>query len=320
MKKIDLSQTGVKVSRLCLGTLRFGTRNTYDESAQLMDMYVKAGGSFIDTANSYDQWCTQGKGGESEITISRWMREKNNREQIFLATKVGFGYDDVPDGLAPSTIISECENSLRRLGTDYIDLYYAHKDDTNIPLEETLGAFQKLVDDGKIRFFGASNYLAWRLADADAICKQHQWSEFTCVEQRFTYLRPNAGGDFGPQKLIDRNLMSYCDARGKTMLSYTPLLRGAYVREDRPIPTPYVSSDTDARLATLKKIATEIGATPNQVVLAWMMHRQPAIIPVFSARTPQQMKENLGALDVNLSTEQMTRLNEAGNCPNDEVV
>ena len=320
MKKIDLSQTGVKVSRLSLGTLRFGTRNTYEESAQLMDMYYEVGGRFIDTANSYDQWCSQGKGGESQVTIGRWLRERNNRDEIFLATKVGFGYGDVPDGLAASTIISECENSLKQLGTDHIDLYYSHKDDPNTPLEETLGAFAKLVKDGKIRFFGASNYLAWRLADADAICKEHGWPEFTCVEQRFTYLQPNPGGDFGPQKLIDQNLMSYCDARGKTMLSYTPLLRGAYVRKDRPIPDPYVSRDTDARLAVLKEIANELAATPNQVVLAWMMHRQPPIIPVFSARTPTQMQENLGALQISLSSEQMTRLDEAGNCPNNEVV
>jgi aryl-alcohol dehydrogenase-like predicted oxidoreductase len=320
MKKIELSQTGVKVSRLCLGTLRFGTRNTYEESAQLMDMYVAAGGSFIDTANSYDQWCSQGKGGESQVAIGRWLRERGNRDDIFLATKVGFGYGDVPDGLAASTIISECENSLRQLGIDHLDLFYAHKDDPNTPLEETLGAFQKLVKDGKIRFFGASNYLAWRLADADAICRANQWPEFTCVEQRFTYLRPNPGGDFGPQKIMDHNLKSYCDARGKTMLSYTPLLRGAYVRDDRPIPSPYLSSDTDARLATLKQIATETGATPNQIVLAWMMHRQPPIIPVFSASNPEQMKENLGSLEITLSSEQMSKLNEAGNCPNDEVV
>jgi aryl-alcohol dehydrogenase-like predicted oxidoreductase len=320
MKKIELSQTKVQVSALSLGTLRFGTRNTYEESAQLMDLYFEAGGRFIDTANSYDQWCTQGKGGESQVTIGRWLRERANREEIFLATKVGFGYGDVPDGLAASTIIAECENSLRQLGTDHIDLFYAHKDDNNTPLEETLGAFAKLVKDGKIRFFGASNYLAWRLAEADAICNQNGWPEFTCVEQRFTYLRPNPGSDFGPQRLIDPNLTSYCDAKGKTMLPYTPLLRGAYVRQDRPIPTPYVGPDTEVRLATLREIAAEIGATANQVVLAWMMHRQPPLLPVFSARNPEQMQENLGALDITLSPEQMTKLDQAGNCPNDEVV
>lgn len=318
MKKIQLSQTGVDVSCLSLGTLRFGTRNDYEQSAQLMDMYIEAGGSFIDTANCYDQWCSQGKGGESEVTVGRWLRDRGLRDQLFIATKVGFGYQNVPDGLAASTIISECEQSLRRLGTDHIDLYYAHKDDPNTPLEETLSAFNKLVKDGKIRFFGASNYLAWRLADADAIADQNGWSSFTCVEQRCTYLRPNPGGDFSPQQIADRNLMTYCDARGKTILPYTPLLRGAYVRSDRPIPSPYHSPDTDKRLAVLQEVARELGATPNQVVLAWMMHRQPPLLPVFSARNPQQMQENLGALDIAWSAEQFERLDQAGHCLNDE--
>ncbi|MDJ0898287.1 MAG: aldo/keto reductase [Xenococcus sp. MO_188.B8] len=320
MKNIRLSQTGIEVSCLCLGTLRFGTRNNYEESAQLIDMYEEAGGRFIDTANCYDQWCSQGKGGESEVTIGRWLRERGNREQFFIATKVGFGYRDVPDGLAASTIISECENSLRRLGTNYLDLFYAHKDDSNTPLEETLSAFNKLVQDGKIRFFGASNYLAWRLADADAISAKNGWPSFTCVEQRSTYLRPNPGADFGPQQIIEQNLMSYCDARRKTMLPYTPLLRGAYVRSDRPIPSPYRGPDTDIRLEALQEVAQELGATANQVVLAWMMHRQPPLLPVFSARNPEQMKENLGALDLALSAEQMARLDRAGHCLNDEPV
>lgn len=320
MKKIQLSQTGVKVSCLCLGTLRFGTRNNYEQSARLMDMYVEAGGSFIDTANSYDRWCTGGKGGESQVTIGRWLRERNNRDDLFIATKVGFGYGDVPEGLAASTIIAECENSLRQLGIDRIDLFYAHHDDLNTPLEETLAAFDKLVKDGKVRFVGASNYLAWRLADADAICGSKGWADFTCVEQRFTYLRPSPGADFGVQRLIDENLMSYCDARGKTMLPYTPLLRGAYVRSDRPIPSPYRHADTDVRLGVLGAVAQELGVTLNQVVLAWMMQRQPPLLPVFSAGNPEQMQENLGALDMILSTEQMNKLDRAGHCLNDEAV
>ena len=320
MKRIQLSQTGVEVSCLCLGTLRFGTRNNYEQSAQLMDMYVEAGGCFIDTANCYDRWCSQGKGGESEVTIGRWLRERRLRDRLFIATKVGFGYQDVPDGLAASTIISECENSLRRLGIEQIDLYYAHHDDPNTPLEETLSAFNKLVKDGKIRFFGASNYLAWRLADADALAARKRWANFSCVEQRCTYLRPNPGADFSPQQIADRNLMSYCNARGQTILPYTPLLRGAYVRSDRPIPSPYLSPDTDIRLAVLHEVAKELGATANQVVLAWMMHHQPPLLPVFSARNPEQMKENLGALDIALSAEQMERLDRAGHCLNDEPV
>ncbi|EKU96490.1 putative oxidoreductase, aryl-alcohol dehydrogenase like protein [Leptolyngbya sp. PCC 7375] len=318
MKKIQLSQTGIDVSCLCLGTLRFGTLNTYEQSAQLLDIYLEAGGMFIDTGNSYNQWSANGKGGESEVVVGRWLRERGNRDDLFIASKVGFGYGEVPDGLAASTIISECDNSLKRLGIDHLDLYYAHKDDPRTPLEETLEAFHSLVKAGKVRFVGASNYDAWRLADADAIATAQGWHGFTCIEQRFTYLRPNPGADFGDQRLINQNLMSYGDARGKTMLPYTPLLRGAYVRADRPISAAYAGPDTEARIAALREVAQELNATANQVVLAWMMHRQPPLLPAFSGGRPEHMQENLGALDLTLSTEQMTKLNNAGHCVNEE--
>jgi aryl-alcohol dehydrogenase-like predicted oxidoreductase len=318
MRTVRLSQTNVAVSCLGLGTLRFGTLNTYEESAQLLDIYLEAGGHFLDTANCYNQWAKNGKGGESEVILGRWLRERGRRDDLFIASKVGFGYDQVLDGLAAKTIISACEQSLRRLGTDHLDLFYAHKDDPKTPLEETLGAFTQLIEAGKIRFAGASNYLAWRLADADAIATAKGLTEFTCVEQRFTYLRPQPGGYFFPQQLIDENLATYCDARGKTMLPYTPLLRGAYVRPDRPIAKSYQGPDTDARLAALQEVTEELGATPNQVVLAWMMQRQPPLIPIFSAGTPEHLRENLGAVDLNLSEAQMMKLTMAGQCPNEE--
>lgn len=318
MRTVQLSQTNVAVSCLGLGTLRFGTLNNYEESAQLMDIYFEAGGRFIDTANCYNQWAANGKGGESEVEIGRWLRERNNRDEIFLATKVGFGYDDVPDGLAAKTIIEACEQSLRRLGTNRIDLFYAHKDDPNTPLEETLTAFAKLQQAGKIRFFGASNYLAWRLEEAEAIAAEKGLPDFTCVEQRFTYLRPQPGGYFFPQRLIDENLTTYCDSRGKTMLPYTPLLRGAYVRTDRPIARSYRGPDTLARMRALKEVVQETGATANQVVLAWMMQRQPPLIPMFSAGKPAHLRENLGAVNLTLSEAHMTKLTMAGHCPNEE--
>lgn len=318
MRTVQLSQTNVFVSCLALGTLRFGTLNSYEESAQLLDLYLEAGGHFLDTANCYNQWSANGKGGESEVVLGRWLRERDNRDDLFIASKVGFGYDQVPDGLAAKTIISACEQSLKRLGTDHLDLFYAHKDDPNTPLEETLKAFTQLIETGKIRFAGASNYLAWRLADADAIGAAKGLTQFTCVEQRFTYLRPQPGGCFYPQRLIDENLATYCDARGKTMLPYTPLLRGVYVRRDRPLAKSYQGPDADARLTALQEVTQELGATPNQVVLAWMMQRQPPLIPVFSAGTPKHLRDNLGALDLKLSDVQMQKLTMAGHCPNEE--
>ena len=318
MRTVQLSQTNVAVSCLGLGTLRFGTLNNYEESEQLLDIYIDAGGRLIDTANCYNQWAANAKGGESEAVLGRWLRERKNRDDFFIASKVGFGYDNVPDGLAAKTIISACEESLRRLGTDRLDLFYAHKDEPDTPLEETLAAFTQLKEAGKIRFAGASNYLAWRLADADAIADAKGLEEFSCVEQRYTYLRPQPGGYFFPQRLIDENLAAYCDDRGKTMLPYTPLLRGAYVRADRPVAQSYRGPDTDTRLTALREVSQELGATPNQVVLAWMMQRQPPLIPIFSAGKPEHLRENLGALDVKLSEAQMAKLTMAGHCPNEE--
>lgn len=318
MRTVQLSQTNAAVSCLGLGTLRFGTLNSYEESVRLLEIYLEAGGRLLDTANCYNQWSANGKGGESEVILGRWLRERGNRDELFIASKVGFGYNNVPDGLAAKTIVAACEQSLRRLGIERLDLFYAHKDDPNTPLEETLTAFTQLIDAGKIRLAGASNYLAWRLADADAIAAAQGLTEFTCVEQRFTYLRPQPGGYFYPQRLIDENLATYCDARGKTMLPYTPLLRGAYVRSDRPIALSYQGPDTDARLVALREVARELDATPNQVVLAWMMQRQPPLIPIFSAGTPEHLRENLGALNLTLSATQMNKLTMAGNCPNEE--
>jgi len=318
MRTVQLSYTDATVSCLALGTLRFGTLRSYDEAAQLLDIYTEAGGNFLDTANCYNQWAANGKGGESETTIGRWLQARGHRDHLFIASKVGFGCGHIPDGLAAKTIITSCEESLRRLGTDHLDLFYGHKDDLNTPLEETLTAFSQLIEAGKIRFAGASNYLAWRLADADAIATAKNLVTFTCIQQRFTYLRPQPGGYFYPQRLIDDNLATYCDGRGKTMLPYTPLLRGAYVRADRPIASSYHSPDTDARLTALQDVCQETGATPNQVILAWMMQRQPPMLPIFSAGTADHLHENLGAASLTLSEAQMTRLSRAGHCPNQE--
>ena len=314
MKKVELSNTGVEVSCMCLGAMRFGTDlNDEASSFRLMDMFVEAGGNFIDTANCYSTWYPGGEGGDSEPVIGKWLAEQKNRKEMFIATKVGVNYQDVPRGLGADLIVQECEKSLKRLGIETIDLYYAHSDDPNTPLEETMQAFDRLIKAGKVRFIGASNYLAWRLADAESVCKMNGWTPYSCVQLRFSYLRPKTGSDFGNQKIANTNMLEFCSDRGMTLLPYSPLLGGSYVREDKPIPESYVGLDTDARMKALQEVANEVGATLHQVVFAWMMHHsEPKILPVFSARNEAQMRENLGALEVMLSEEQMTKLNEAG--------
>lgn len=314
MRTVPLGNTGVDVSALCLGAMYFGTRNDERASFELLDQYVAAGGTFIDTANIYAHWVEGGQGGESESLLGRWMKARGNRAELFLASKVGFNMPGVERGLTAAQIEAECEKSLRRMGVETIDLYYAHVDDRVTPLDETLAAFDRLVRAGKVRFIGASNYLAWRLEQAHWVSKTHDWASFCCVQQRYTYLRPKPGASFDPQISANDDLLDYVRARRHdfTLLAYSALLGGAYVRDDRPVPEQYQGPDAEARLRVLREVAAETGATPNQVVLAWMMHSDPPVIPLIAASEPRHLAENIGALDVRLSAGQMERLNRAG--------
>jgi aryl-alcohol dehydrogenase-like predicted oxidoreductase len=311
MKQVALGDTGVSVSAICLGAMLFGSSIDRAASFQILDQYTDAGGWFIDTANIYAWWVGGCRGGESETLLGEWMRQRANRPRMFIATKVGFDYPGVERGLRARQIAAECEKSLRRLGTDYVDLYYAHVDDRTTPLEETLEAFDRLVKAGRVRFIGASNYLAWRLAEARWVSRVHGWAAYCCIQQRHTYLRPKPGASFDPQIAANEDLFDLCRTQGVTLLAYSPLLGGAYTRPDRPLDAQYLGPDTQARLAALRAVALETGATPNQVVLAWMLQSDPPVIPLVAGSTIDQIHENLGALRLSLSAQQMERLNSA---------
>lgn len=312
MRTTQLGNTGVSVSALCLGAMYFGTRQDEATSYRLLDQYVDGGGSFIDTANIYAHWVSGGKGQESEALLGRWMQKRANRARLFIATKVGFQYGSVPRGLTAHLIETECEKSLKLLNVETIDLYYAHVDDRATPMEETLEAFYRLVQAGKVRFIGASNFTAWRLEEAHWLSQLHGWAEYCCVQQRYTYLRPKPGASFAPQLNVNADLLDYCRNRPVTLLAYSALLSGAYTRPERAIGAQYLGLDSEARLAGLRQLAAEKGITPNQVVLAWMLHSDPFVLPLIAASTPEQMDENLRALEVKLSPEEMSRLDQAG--------
>lgn len=311
MRTIRLGTSGVEVSALCLGAMYFGSHTDKELSTQLLDQYVDAGGTFLDSANIYSRWIPGFVGGESEEFLGNWMKERNNRSQMFITTKVGFEMPGVERGLKAEQIEAECEKSLSRLGVDTIDLFYAHVDDRNTPLEETMKAFSRLVESGKVRYIGASNYLAWRLEEAYSISKTNQLPQYCCVQQRYSYLRPTAGASFGPQIAANDDLLDYSRSRGVTILAYSPLLGGAYTRTDKELPEQYVSSHNQARLKIIQEIAEEKQATVNQIVLSWMIHSQPAVIPVMGVSTSDQMTENLKTLAIHLSSEDMERLNQA---------
>lgn len=317
MKTVPLGQTGEDLSALCLGTMRFGSRDDEPTSHAMLDQYVQAGGRFLDTANTYAHWIGDNVGGESERLLGRWMQDRGNRDELFLATKVGFGYpgDDLGGAekeLTSEAIIAECDKSLQRLGTDRIDLYYAHNDDYDTPLAETLAAFTGLVRAGKVRYIGASNYLAWRLARALTISELQELAPYVAVQQRHTYLRPRPGHDWKLWPAATEEFLDCCAKTGRAVIAYSPLLGGAYTRDDKKIPAGQDWPDSQSRLEALRAVADQLGATPNQVVLAWMLHSDPVVIPLFSASTSEQMTENLGALEISLNDEQMTQLDQAG--------
>lgn len=287
----------------------FGTRVDKRQSFRLLDQYLEAGGTFLDTANNYAYWNEGGVGGESETLLGRWLKERKNRHKLFLATKVGFNTPDVGHSLSAKTIVTELESSLRRMGIEHVDLYYAHKDHRADPLEKTLEALDRLVAAGKVRYIGCSNTLAWRIERAKTISRANGWVEYCCVQQRFSYLRPKTGASFGNQVSANDDLLDYCRENGDvTLLAYSPLLGGSYTREDKPLPVQYRGPDSDARMAVLKQIATDEGTTPNQIIYNWMLQGTPRIIPLVAASTDEQLRENLGALDIRLSREQLELL------------
>jgi aryl-alcohol dehydrogenase-like predicted oxidoreductase len=317
VKKVILGKSKVEVSALAMGTDLIGSRIDRETSFRLFDFFHDNGGTLIDTGNMYACWLPGCVGGESENTVGQWMKDRGIRDQIVLSTKVGFDYPGCAGGLSAAEIQRECEKSLKRLQTDRIDLYYAHCFDPKTPIEKTMEAFDGLIKAGKVRAVCASNLPLWRIAEANAISRLNSWVEFTVVEQRYTYLRPRHGADFGPQIVISEDLKDYARSTGIALIGYSILLQGAYTRSDRPMPTQFAGIDSDARLATLKTVASEAACSPGQAITAWMRQSDPAILPIIAGSTTEQLRENIAGLEVTLTQQQMDRLNAAGN-PDDK--
>jgi aryl-alcohol dehydrogenase-like predicted oxidoreductase len=313
MEKVKLGNSGLEVSQLCFGTDSIGSKINSETSFQLLDLFRSNGGTFIDTANFYAAWLEGCVGGESETAIGRWLKDRGCRDEMVIASKLAFDYPGCDGGLSAAEIERECEKSLRRLQTDRLDLYYAHRDDPATPLEETMGAFDRLIRAGKVRAIGASNLPAWRVAEANAVSRMNGFAGYSVVEQRHTYFRPRHGADFGPQICISEDMKAYCRLRGIALVGYSVLLQGAYTREDRPVPAQYAGPEADERLGVLEEVVKETGATMNQVIIAWMLGGDPPVLPIIAGSRPEQIEETLMAVGLTLSDEQFDRLTTAGN-------
>jgi aryl-alcohol dehydrogenase-like predicted oxidoreductase len=313
VKRVKLGSSNIEVSALAMGSDLIGSRISPETSFQLFDFFRDNGGTLIDTANMYSCWLPGCKGGESETTIGQWMKQRGYREEMVVSSKLAFDYPGCDGGLSAREIERECEKSLNRLQTDRIDLYYAHRDDRDTPLEETMEAFDRLIKAGKVRAAGASNLSLWRIAEANTVSRINQWSGYSVVEQRYTYLRPRHGADFGPQIFISDDLKDYARAHGVALIGYSILLQGAYMRSDREVPAQFAGPDSDERLDVLRAVASEAGCSPGQAIIAWMRQSDPAVLPIIAGSRIEQLRENIAGLDITLSSDQMRRLDAAGN-------
>ena len=313
MDKVQLGKSGVWASALALGSDVLGSKIDRTTTFGLFDYFFDRGGTLIDTANFYASWLPGCKGGESESTLGAWMKERGNRNQLLISSKLGFDYPGSPGGLTAQEVERECEKSLKRLQTDHLDIYYAHRDDFATPLEETMAAFDRLVKAGKVRVLGASNLSVWRIAEANTIAAANHWRGYQVIQQRYTYVRPRHGADFGPQIFLGEDMKAFAKYHGITLVAYSVLLQGTYTRNERQLPAQFAGVDSDERIKALKTVAAELGVSPNQVVIAWMRQSDPMVLPIIAGSRTEQLQENMDALNLKLSSEQMNRLSSAGN-------
>lgn len=307
-------RVSLRVSELCLGTMYFGYRTDEATAFAILDRFSDAGGTFLDTANCYGQW--HGDAGESERVIGRWLRSRGKAGQMVIATKVGARTTVAGDpdsrhwqGLSARAIREDAETSLRSLGVDRLDLYYAHIDDRATALEETVDAFAGLAESGQAGLLGASNTATWRIERARNLAAGRP--AYSCVQQEGSYLVPQPGP--GDVSLVTEELRDYAAAERLTLFAYSPLAGGAYARRDQPMRRIYDHPTNEMRLAVLDKTAAELGATVNQVVLAWMLSASdPPVIPIPGASTVAQLDEILAATELTLDQAIVDRLNRAG--------
>ena len=305
-----IGATSLDVFPVCLGGNVFDWTADEKQSFAVLDAYADAGGNFVDTADVYSAWAPGNSGGESETILGRWMAERRNRDRMVIATKVGM----FPGlgGLSAKTIRAAAENSLRRLRTNHIDLYYAHKDDAATPLEETLTAFDALVREGMVRHVAASNYTEARLSEALAVSGRLGLTRFVALQPHYNLVR-RADYEGGLGALCVRERLAcfpyYALASGFLTGKYRS---GAKVESARaPGAAKYLDDKGLRILAALDAIAGERGTTVAAVSLAWLLTRPAVVAPIASARTPEQLADLLPAVSLRLTPGEQRRLDDA---------
>jgi aryl-alcohol dehydrogenase-like predicted oxidoreductase len=317
-------KTRREVSVLSLGAMRFGTTTDEATSFAILDRYVAAGGTFIDTSDNYAFWVNGTQGGESEELLGRWRRSRGVGDEIVIATKVGArplapgtSFTNNPEGLSAKVIRESAERSRERLGMARLDLLYAHIEDPAVPLAETVEAFAALVAEGTVGLLGVSNHWAWRVERARGMAAAAGVPGYEVLQYHYSYLRPRTDlpgprSPDGEQGVLGGDLLSYLRAESRlAMVAYSPLLNGSYVRQDKPLDAEFDHPGTPARLAALREVAKDADATVNQVVLAWLIGAEVPTIPLIGASSVAQLDESLAAVDLELTAEQRATLDTA---------
>jgi aryl-alcohol dehydrogenase-like predicted oxidoreductase len=313
MEHRRLGKTGLMVSELCLGCMTFGRELDEEGSKELVQRFLEVGGNFIDTADVYAD-------GVSEEFTGRAV--KDVREEVVLATKVRFPMGDGPNdvGLSRKHVIAGCEASLRRLGTDYIDLYQVHAWDAATPLEETLSALTDLVRQGKVRYVGVSNFTGWQLMKALYVSELNGFERFVSLQPQYSLAERN----------IEREVLPACREDGVGVIPWGPLgggfLSGKYRRGEEPPEDSRIAGAPDEfeeawtkrnvernwrTLDVVGEISEETGKSYAQISLNWLLRQEGVTAPIIGARRMEQLEDNLGAAGWKLSEEQIVRLSEA---------
>lgn len=328
--QVQLGDSGLFLSQVGLGTMQFGWSVDEEGSFAVLDEFVEHGGTFIDTADVYSTWSSEvggppNPGGVSEQIIGRWMAARGNRDELVIATKVRGAMGELGsqgrdtrhqrEGLSRRWITRACEDSLRRLGVDHIDLYQAHAIDPLVPIEETLGAFTDLVRSGKVRYVGCSNYSAWRIVESLWAADRHGYQRYVSLQPEYHLLSPVRGD-------VERELAPMCERYGIGMVPYSPLagglLTGKYQRGE-PLPDSVRADENKQKwltprnwdiIETLEDVAGRNGVSPASAAVNWQLSKPWVTAPIVGANRPEQLRDTLAGLDTALAEEDLATLDE----------
>ncbi|MBY0519298.1 MAG: aldo/keto reductase [Sphingomonas sp.] len=312
--KRRLGSTDLKIAPLVLGGNVFGWTADRDASFAVLDAFVAGGGTMIDTADVYSAWAPGHVGGESESMIGDWLRTRGNRDQVLIATKVGMLPGDGGEKLAPARIAAACDASLARLGIETIDLYFAHQDDDAVPQDAVLEAFGRLIDAGKVRVLGASNFRAGRLKSALDIAREQSLPHYHALQPEYNLVSRHKFEGELQDLCVEHNIgvvpyyglaSGFLTGKYRSSADLGKSIRGARM-------TALLEGKGMAVLAAMDGVAEETGATLAQIALAWLAAQPGVTAPIASATTVEQMDELTGAIGLVLTRDQLDRLTNAG--------